>query len=123
MHTEARKGYYDCIVPGSGGKDSSFTAHILKYKYNMNPLTVTWAPHVYTDVGFENFQKWIRPGLDNILTTPNGKVHRLLTKLAFENLVHPFQPFIIGQRHVAPKASEMYGVPLVFFMEIILLNG
>jgi N-acetyl sugar amidotransferase len=111
----SNNGNYDCIVPGSGGKDSTFTAHILKYKYNMNPLTVTWAPHVYTDVGFNNFQKWIHSGLDNILTTPNGKLHRLLTKLAFENLVHPFQPFIIGQRHVAPKASAMYGVPLVFY--------
>tara|TARA_B100000945_G_scaffold197601_1_gene158921 strand:- start:1147 stop:2388 length:1242 start_codon:yes stop_codon:yes gene_type:complete len=111
----SKKGNYDCIVPGSGGKDSSFTAHILKYKYNMNPLTVTWAPHVYTKVGFRNFQKWIHSGLDNILFTPNGKVHRLLTKIAFEELVHPFQPFIIGQRHVAPKASEMYGIPLVFY--------
>ena len=111
----SKKGNYGCIVPGSGGKDSSFTAHILKYKYNMNPLTVTWAPHVYTKVGFRNFQKWIHSGLDNILFTPNGKVHRLLTKIAFEELVHPFQPFIIGQRHVAPKASEMYGIPLVFY--------
>ena len=33
-----------CLV---GGKDSAFTAHVLKYKYNMNPLTVTWAPHMY----------------------------------------------------------------------------
>ena len=41
-------GGYDVIVPSSGGKDSSFTAHILKYKYGMNPLTVTWAPHLYT---------------------------------------------------------------------------
>ena len=29
-------GTYDCLVPGSGGKDSVFTSHILKYKYNMN---------------------------------------------------------------------------------------
>ena len=29
-------GRYDVIVPGSGGKDSAFTAHILKYKYGMN---------------------------------------------------------------------------------------
>ena len=43
-----RSGAYDCIVPGSGGKDSAFTAHILKHKYAMNPLTVTWAPHTYT---------------------------------------------------------------------------
>ena len=38
-------GGYDVIVPGSGGKDSAYTSHILKYKYGMNPLTVTWAPH------------------------------------------------------------------------------
>jgi len=113
----SRTGKYDCIVPGSGGKDSAFTSHILKYKYDMNPLTVTWSPHVYTDIGFRNFQKWIHAGFDNILFTPNGKVHRLLTKLAFENLCHPFQSFIVGQRHIGPKFSERYGIPLVFYGE------
>jgi len=34
-------GSYDCIVPGSGGKDSFFASHILKNKYGMHPLTVT----------------------------------------------------------------------------------
>lgn len=110
-------GKYDCIVPGSGGKDSAFTAHVLKYKYGMHPLTVTWAPHIYTDVGFRNLQKWIHSGLDNILFTPNGKLHRLLTKLAFENLLHPFQPFIVGQRHIAPKFSALYDIPLIFYGE------
>ena len=38
----SRNGNYDCLVPGSGGKDSFYASHILKYKYNMNPLTVTW---------------------------------------------------------------------------------
>ena len=108
---------YDCIVPGSGGKDSTFTAHILKYKYGMHPLTVTWAPHIYTEVGWNNFQKWMQSGFDNILFTPNGKVHRLLTRLAFENLLHPFQPFIVGQRHVGPRFSALYGIPLVFYGE------
>ena len=90
---------YDCIIPGSGGKDSAFASHILKYKYGMNPLTVTWAPHLYTDIGWQNFTNWCHVGgFDNILFTPNGKLHRLLTKLAFENLFHPFQPFIIGQK-------------------------
>ena len=37
-------GSYDCIVPGSGGKDSVFQSVLLKEKYEMNPLTVTWAP-------------------------------------------------------------------------------
>ncbi len=112
-----KDGFYDCIVPGSGGKDSTFTAHILKYKYGMNPLTVTWAPHIYTEVGWKNFQKWIHAGFDNILFSPNGKVHRLLTKLAFINLVHPFQPFIIGQRLIGPRFSVLYGIPLIFYGE------
>ena len=58
----SKNGRYDCIVPGSGGKDSAFTAHILKYKYGMNPLTVTWSPHLYTDIGWKNFTNWIHKG-------------------------------------------------------------
>lgn len=114
----SKNGYYDCIVPGSGGKDSSFTSHILKYKYGMNPLTVTWTPHLYTDIGFQNLQSWIhKGGFDNVLFSPNGRVHALLTKLAFENLLHPFQPFIIGQRHIGPKMATMYKIPLIFYGE------
>lgn len=113
-----RKNGYDVIVPGSGGKDSAYTSHILKYKYGMNPLTVTWAPHLYTDIGWKNFSNWIHVGgLDNILFTPNGKLHRLLTKYAFLNLLHPFQPFIIGQRIVGPSVAAKFGVDLVFYGE------
>ena len=49
-------GSYDCIVGGSGGKDSVMQSHLLKYKYGMNPLTVTWAPHLYTDIGWKTFK-------------------------------------------------------------------
>ena len=45
------------MVPGSGGKDSAFVSHILKYKYGMNPLTCTWQPIMYTDYGYKNFGK------------------------------------------------------------------
>ncbi len=110
-------GTYDVIVPSSGGKDSFFVAHQLKYKYGMNPLTVTWAPHRYTDVGWQNFQSMIDAGFDNILITPNGKIHGMLTRLAFENLVNPFQPFIIGQKNVAPRIALQYGVQLIMYGE------
>ena len=114
----SRNGSYDCIIPSSGGKDSAFTSHILKYKYNMNPLTVTWAPHEYTEIGWQNFQKWIEiGGFDNVLITPNGRVHRLLTKLAFKNLCHPFQPFIIGQKIVGPRLALQNKIPLIFYGE------
>jgi N-acetyl sugar amidotransferase len=108
---------YDVIVPGSGGKDSIYVAHLLKTKYNMKPLTVTWAPHIYTDVGRKNMDSWIKLGFDNILVTPNYKVHSTLTKLAFENLVNAFQPFIIGQKNTAPKIAMKYGIKLIMYGE------
>ena len=110
-------GSYDCLVPGSGGKDSFYAAHLLKYKYGMHPLTVTWAPHIYTPWGWENMQAWIHAGFDNYLCTPNGMTHRLLTRLATENLFHPFQPFILGQKQLAPKMAAKFGIPLVFYGE------
>ena len=110
-------GRYDCLVPGSGGKDSFYASHQLKYKYGMHPLTVTWAPHIYTPWGWKNFQAWIHAGFDNYLMTPNGQVHRLLTRLAVENLLHPFQPFFVGQKTIAPRMAAMMDIPLVFYGE------
>ncbi|MBT5559956.1 MAG: N-acetyl sugar amidotransferase, partial [Proteobacteria bacterium] len=55
-------GAYDCLVPGSGGKDSFYQAYMLKYEFGMNPLTITWAPHIYTEWGWKNFQAWIHAG-------------------------------------------------------------
>lgn len=110
-------GSYDCLVPGSGGKDSAYQAHVLKYKYGMNPLTVTWPPILYTDYGLKNWKNWLDSGFDNISFYRNGKVMKLLTKLSIENLLHPFQTFILGQKNLAPKIAARYGINLIFFGE------
>lgn len=114
----SQDGNYDCIVPGSGGKDSAFQAHILKYKYGMNPLTVTWPPILYTEYGYKNWSNWLEiGGFDNISYRPNPQVMKLLTKLSIENLLHPFQTFILGQKNIGPKIAEKYGISLVFYGE------
>jgi N-acetyl sugar amidotransferase len=114
---EGIPGRYNCLVPGSGGKDSFFQAHILKNKFGFRPLTVTWAPHMYTEWGWRNFQSWNQAGFDNVLITPNGQIHRLLTRLAVDNLFHPFQPFILGQKAMAPRLAAQFDIPLVFYGE------
>lgn len=110
-------GQYDCLVPGSGGKDSAYQSHILKYKYGMNPLTVTWPPILYTDYGRQNWINWLDSGFDNISFYRNGKVMKLLTKLSIENLLHPFQTFILGQKNLAPKIAAKFDIPLIFYGE------
>lgn len=111
-------GRYDVIVPCSGGKDAAYIAHELKHKYGMNPLTVTWAPHLYTEIGWQNLHEMTRVGdLANVLGTPPGATHRKLTKLAFEILGDPFQPFIYGQTNFPMQIALNFGIPLVMYGE------
>ncbi|RHX78278.1 N-acetyl sugar amidotransferase [Leptospira yasudae] len=110
-------GEYDVIVPCSGGKDGGFVAHQLKYKYGMNPLTVTWAPLKATEIGRKNLDSFIASGFDNVLGTPNGKTTRKLTNLAFKYLGDPFQPFIYGQTNYPMHMAIKHNVSLIMYGE------
>lgn len=111
-------GEYDCLVPGSGGKDSAYQAHILKYKYGMNPLTVTWSPIMYTDYGYKNFINWCDiGGFDNISFKQNGIVVKKLLYKSIKNLLHPFQIFILGQKNFAPRLAKKFNINLIFYGE------
>jgi len=110
-------GSYDVIVPCSGGKDGSYVAHLLKTKYNMNPLAVTWAPLKSTDIGRKNLDAFIASGFNHILGTPNPLVTRKLTNLAFKHLGDPFQPFIYGQTNYPMHVAIQNNVQLIMYGE------
>ena len=111
-------GKYDCIVPGSGGKDSCYATHILKNKYGMSPLTVTWPPILRTSYGKKNFLNWLKYcSTDNISAKRNSDLMIYLTKESIVNLLHPFQTFMLGQKNFAPKMALKYKIPLVFYGE------
>ena len=115
-------GEFDVIVPGSGGKDGSYVAHQLKHQYGMTPLTVTWSPLRYTEIGRKNLDAFIAHGFDNILGTPNGETTRKLTSLAFQHLGEPFQPFAYGQINLPLHVAVKYGVPLIFLARTAKLS-
>jgi N-acetyl sugar amidotransferase len=106
-------GSFDVLVPSSGGKDSVYVAWELKTKYGMHPLTMTWAPHLYTEIGIRNFQAQIHAGLDNICYTANGVVHRRMTRISTIEIGDPFQPFIYGQSNLPLKAALAHGIDLI----------
>jgi N-acetyl sugar amidotransferase len=113
----SKDGRYDCIVPGSGGKDSAYVSHMLKYKYNMHPLTITWAPFMYTDIGWRNYIAFKDSGLDNLLFFPNGVIHRKLARLAFELHGDAWDPFAYGQKNYAFHIALRFSIPLIFYGE------
>ncbi len=110
-------GEYDVIVPCSGGKDGSFVAHQLKTKYGMRPLCVTWAPHVYTDLGRQNLDNFIKSGFNHILGTSDPEITKKLTYLSFRELGDPFQPFIYGQANFPLFMAIAYNVKLIMYGE------
>ena len=110
-------GDYDVLVPGSGGKDSIYVAHQLKNKYRMNPLLCSWSPTMITKKGKENLRAWINLGFNIEFNKTNKDVHQVLTKLAFLNLCHPFQPFIIGQKNFAPRVAIEKNIELIMLGE------
>ena len=113
----SKDGTYDVLVPCSGGKDGGYVAHSLKNKYKMNPLTVTWSPLLYTDIGKKNLNSFINSGFDHVLGTPNPSVVRKLTKLSFEKLGDPFQPFIYGQVNFPLKIAINNNIKLIMYGE------
>lgn len=110
-------GSYDVLVPCSGGKDGAFVAHQLKYKYGMNPLTVTWAPLLYTDIGRQNLESFINSGFTHIKGSPDGRVARKLTYLSFKYLGDPFQPFVYGVTNFPLKIAARFGISLIMYGE------
>lgn len=64
------KQRYDCIVPASGGKDSTYVAHKMKHEYGLTVLTVTIAPPLETKLIQENLSNFLSFGYDNMKITP-----------------------------------------------------
>lgn len=118
----AKDGSFDIIIPGSGGKDSFMVAHKMIHDYGMHPLLVTWPPALYTQWGWANYTRW-KELAPHMCYAPAGKTHRLLTRLATENLGHIFWSFVIGQKNLAPKIAKMTGIRLCMFGESEGLYG
>ncbi len=113
----SKDGSYDVLVPCSGGKDSGYVAHQLKHVYGMHPLTVTWTPHLYTDIGWKNLQAFIESGFDNILYRPNGIIHRKISRLALELLGDHFEGWGYGANAYPQHMALKLNIPLVFYGE------
>ena len=113
----SKNSKWDVIVPSSGGKDSGFVAHQLKYKYGMNPITITWSPLQYTEIGKYNFDSLINSGISNFLYTPNGKLQKKLARLCFEELGDAFHVFVLGQVNFPFHMALKLDISLVFYGE------
>jgi len=112
-----KNGKWDCIVPWSGGKDSSSIAYRLKFEFGLNPLLVTFSPMVPNEVGNQNREALLRAGFDHVFVRPNQYVHRKLARRFFIERGNPKVAWDAGVNAAPMQVAVKFGIPLVFYAE------
>ena len=111
------KSVFDCLVPVSGGKDSSYVAYNMKEKYGLNILTLTVKPDLLIDVGEDNLERFIQKGYDNIKVSPSPNVIREINK---QGLIIQGRPLIGWQMAVQAiilKIAYLFNIGLIMYGE------
>lgn len=112
-----KDGPYDCIVPWSGGKDSSAIAYKLKFEFDLNPLLVTFSPLMPDDTAIHNREEMIKLGFDHLMVRPNQKVSRHLAGRFFMERGDPKIHWNAGVNAVPVQVAVNYKIPLIFYAE------
>jgi len=114
-------GYYDCVIPASGGKDSFYQTYLMKKVYDMNPLVVkvcdSFTP---TKVGEQNLYKMCESfDVDLIRYNLKHETMRKMVRIAFEHYGAPNWPIDIAIYSVPLKIAHQMQIPLVCYGENI----
>jgi len=114
---ENADGWYDCIIPVSGGKDSTWQVYALKKRHKMNPLAVTFDQFDQTETGRHNLDVLRSIGVDHVHFTLNPQVVRKLAKKGFEIIGDPYWVNHVGMFTVPFHFATRFNIPLVVFGE------
>ncbi|WOK35101.1 N-acetyl sugar amidotransferase [Sphingomonas sp. C3-2] len=110
-------GWFDCIVPVSGGKDGSYVAYNLKHKYGMNPLAVTVTPALALDLGNQNLRNFINSGYNHVQISPDAEAMRSLNRTGFIEMGFPYYGWLIAIQSAVVRLAVQLGIELIFYGE------
>jgi N-acetyl sugar amidotransferase len=115
-HAKERSAGYDCVVPVSGGKDSTW--QILRcLEYGLNPLGVTWKTPGRTEIGARNLANLVTLGVDHIDYQVNPKVERQFMLEALKRFGSTAVPMHMALFNIPLTIAVRLGIPLVVWGE------
>ena len=107
---------HDCLVPVSGGKDSTW--QVLKcLEHGLNPLAVTWKTPARTAVGQRNLDNLVRLGVDHVDYQVNPKVESLFMLRAYERFGSTAIPMHMALFSIPLSIAVRFGIPVVVWGE------
>lgn len=111
-----RDDWYDCIVPSSGGKDSTYQALKMR-ELGMHPLIVTATTDRLTELGRRNIENLKLNGFDTLEVTANPAIRRRINKFALETVGDISWPEHVLIFTIPVRVAVQMGIPLIIWGE------
>ena len=115
-NVKSKKKTYDCVIPVSGGKDSTWQV-IVALEHGLHPLCVTWKTPARNKIGAENLQNLIQLGVDHIDFSINPKIEKKFTLKTFEKFGSPVIPMHMALHAIPLQLATKFEIPLVLWGE------
>jgi N-acetyl sugar amidotransferase len=111
---------YDCIIPISGGKDSTFQLYVLTQVYGLKPLAVTFSHNWYSETGWYNLQNSLEQfNVDHIMFTPNRSLVNRIAKHSLAGIGDSCWHCHAGVGAFPLQAAVRFNIPLLVWGESI----
>ena len=115
---------YDCIVPISGGKDSTYQLHVLTKVYKMKVLAVTFSHNWFSEVGKQNLQNSLdKFNVDHIMFTPNRSLVNKLAKCSLYKIGDSCWTCHAGVGSFPLSVAVKFRIPLMIWGESVAEYG
>ncbi len=107
---------WDCIVPVSGGKDSTYQV-VAMLSLGLNPLCVTSSTCDLSDIGRRNIENIKKLGVDYVEISPNPVVRAKLNRIGLTQVGDISWPEHVGIFTIPVRAAVQFNVPLIIWGE------
>jgi N-acetyl sugar amidotransferase len=107
---------YDCIIPVSGGKDSTWQV-VTCLEHGLKPLAVTWKTPARTEIGRANLENLVSLGVDHIDYQINPHVEARFMLKAFERFGSTAIPMHLAIFNMPLALAVRVGIPLIVWAE------
>ncbi|MCW7500773.1 N-acetyl sugar amidotransferase [Leptospira sp. 2 VSF17] len=107
---------WDCIIPVSGGKDSTYQV-VRMLQLGLTPLCVTATTCDLSDIGRKNIENIKKLGVDLVEFSPNPIVRAQLNKIGLTEVGDIAWPEHVGIFTIPVRAAVQFNIPLVVWGE------